>query len=166
MKKRIHRKKKPSFFERLTGAYDDEADFLNDDFDEELDERIEKEDTPSIVDRRREEMPEKQLSVDLVNTPDDIVITAAIPGVEQDEIDISVTREVVTITVGSAKIREEYDGEYFYQEVFWGSQARTIVLPQEVEVDEAKADIKNGILTIILPKIDKERKTKLKVSKR
>ena len=161
MKRR--KQKKPSFFERLTGVYDDE-DFLNEienDFDD---------DTPKINKTSKEsvihEEPERQLSIDLINSPNDIIIHSAIPGVDQDEIDISVTREVVNITVRSAHRKEIKDADYFYQELFWGSQTRTVVLPQEVEVDEAKADTKNGVLTIVLPKIDKERKTKLRVGKR
>ncbi len=55
----------------------------------------------------------------------------------------------------------EADG--FIRELFWGSFTRTILLPQEIDVDNSSATAKDGLLTLILPKLDKTRQTKLKV---
>ena len=53
--------------------------------------------------------------------------------------------------------------DYFIQELYWGSFSRTITLPEEVDVDEAEAVGKHGLLILKLPKLDKKRQTKLKV---
>lgn len=53
--------------------------------------------------------------------------------------------------------------DYFFRELFWGSFSRRILLPQEIDVEASSANSKDGLLTIILPKLDKARQTKLKV---
>lgn len=55
------------------------------------------------------------------------------------------------------------DSDYFTRELFWGSFSRTILLPQEVDVDNSSAGAKDGLLSLILPKLDKARQTKLRV---
>jgi HSP20 family protein len=64
------------------------------------------------------------------------------------------------------KRMESYDSEgedFFHKELYWGSFSRTIVLPTEVEIEEAEASEKHGLLTLTLPKIDKNKQSKLKV---
>ena len=175
-----------SFFERLTGTVN------VDDFEEEeksIDEeklirkrqpeptreetrsehRIEMEmETPDRNDSREqewieEENEEGQLTVDVYNTPNEIVIKAIVAGVRPDDLDISITRDMVTIRGRREDSREAMEEDYFYKELYWGSFSRTILLPQEIEVEEASAAEKHGLLTIRLPKIDKEKQTKLKV---
>ena len=55
------------------------------------------------------------------------------------------------------------DEDYFYQECYWGRFARSIVLPQEIDPERAVATIKNGVLTVRLPKLNREKLKKLKV---
>jgi len=55
------------------------------------------------------------------------------------------------------------DEDYFYQECYWGKFSRSIILPQEVDADKAVASLKNGILLIKLPKLNREKTKKLKV---
>ena len=110
-----------------------------------------------------EENGDGQLAVDVYQTPDDIFIRAMVAGVKAEDLDISITRDMVTIKglrEGSQEISEE---NFFFKELYWGSFSRTILLPQEVEVEEAEASEKNGLLTIRLPKVDKGRQTKLRV---
>jgi len=110
-----------------------------------------------------EENEEGQLTVDVFNTPNEIIIKAIVAGVKPDALDISITRDMVTIR-GKREEQKEVDGEdYFYRELFWGAFSRTILLPQEIEVEDANASEKHGLLIIRLPKIDKEKRTKLKV---
>jgi len=110
-----------------------------------------------------EENEEGQLTVDVFNTPNEIVIKAIVAGVKPDDLDISITRDMVTIR-GKREEQKEVEGEdYFYRELYWGAFSRTILLPQEIEVEEANASEKHGLLIIRLPKIDKEKQTKLKV---
>lgn len=99
---------------------------------------------------------EGQLSVDVYQTKDSIVIKSTIAGVEPEDIDISFDNDMVTIRGQRQKdlnIRKEH---YFYQECYWGGFSRSIILPVEVLADKIKATIKNGILTIILPKAKKK----------
>ena len=58
---------------------------------------------------------------------------------------------------------ETAENDFFHRELYWGSFSRTIVLPAEVEIEEAEASEKHGLLTLILPKVDKNRQSKLKV---
>jgi HSP20 family protein len=117
---------------------------------------------------RPEEMPmeeamEGELSVDVYQTPTHIVIKAMIAGVRPEDLDVSITRDMVTIRGKREQHTEGSTGEFFFQELYWGSFSRTIVLPQEVEIEEAEAIEKHGLLVIRLPKMDKSRQAKLKV---
>jgi len=149
-----------SFFQRLTGAVD--VDDFDDDFDtpEDVKEEVQGEIAP---DDTFEEEGEGQLSVDVYQTPDEIVIRAIVAGVRPDQLDVSITRDMVTIRGKREESREVSGDEYFYKELYWGGFSRTILLPQEVEVENASAIEKHGVLNIRLPKIDKEKQTKLKV---
>src|SRR3989344_1496202 len=100
-----------------------------------------------------DEETEGQLTVDVYQTPDEIIVESTIAGVDPDNIDVDVTSESVTVR-GERKKEEKIDEtDYFYQECFWGKFSRSIILPQEVDPDKAYSLIKNGILTVHLPKI-------------
>ena len=104
-----------------------------------------------------------QLPVDVLQTSSDIIIRAFVAGVRPDELSISISRDMVEIE-GNRSEREQVAGpDYFSQELFWGSFSRTISLSQEIDVEASSANAKDGLLTIILPKLDKARQTKLKV---
>ncbi len=106
---------------------------------------------------------EGQLPVDVHQTGSDIIVRAFVAGVRPDELGLSISRDMVEIS-GSRTEREQVTGQdYFVRELFWGSFTRTILLPQEVDVDASSATAKDGLLTIILPKLDKARQTKLRV---
>jgi HSP20 family molecular chaperone IbpA len=106
---------------------------------------------------------EGQLPVDVHQTHEEIVIRAFVAGVRPDELSISISRDMVVIE-GSRMEREQVtEGDYFTRELFWGSFSRTILLPQEIDVDNSAASAKDGLLTLILPKLDKARQTKLRV---
>lgn len=161
---------KRSFFERLTGAVG--ADDYDDDFEVEHEPEARrmpiKSNGSGVASNGKSEWHEEesgdgQLSVDVFQSPDDIVIRAHVAGVRPDDLDISITRDMVTIKGKREEAREVEDDNYFYKELYWGSFSRTILLPQEVDVEGAEASEKHGLLTLRLPKIDKERQTKLKV---
>lgn len=95
---------------------------------------------------------EGQLSVDVYQDNNSIIIKSTIAGVEPDDIDISFHNDMLTIR-GERKHEKSIDeDDYFYKECYWGSFSRSIILPLEVQTDKIKATIKNGILTIVLPK--------------
>ena len=87
-------------------------------------------------------------------------------GVQPGSIDISLTREMLTVSGTREDEKEVQDENYFQRELYWGSFSRTILLPEEIDVDLAEATEKHGILMIRLPKINKKRQTKLKVRSR
>ena len=101
--------------------------------------------------------------MDVHQTASDIIIRTFVAGVRPDELNISISRDMVEIE-GSRMEREQVAGsDYFTRELFWGSFSRTIMLPQEIDVEASSANAKDGLLTIILPKLDKARQTKLRV---
>jgi HSP20 family protein len=146
--------KRRSFFERLTGSIsvgDDEAM----DFETPV--------TPAAPEKNWLEEEEGVLAVDMYQTPTEIVIKTMVSGVKPEDLTISITRDMVTIKGRRETNREINDENYFQRELYWGSFTRTILLPAEVEVEEAEALEKHGLLTIRLPKIDKDRTQSLKV---
>ncbi len=106
---------------------------------------------------------EGQLAIDVFQTPDALVVESPIAGVNSDDLDINITSESVTIRGRRDHRTDIKDADYFYQECYWGRFSRSIILPQEIDPDKAEAGIKNGVLTIILPKIKKQKTKKLKV---
>lgn len=113
--------------------------------------------TPRVAD-------EGHLTVDVYQTEDDIVIRSTIAGARIDDIDIQVTQDMITIK-GARKAEEQVHADNFYhRELYWGAFSRAIILPVDVDPEGAKASYKNGILTIRLPKLEKIRTKKLKIS--
>jgi len=106
--------------------------------------------------------PEGELAIDVYQTETDLVIQSAIAGVKPEFLDISIEKDVVTIK-GSREKPFEEEGDYFAQECYWGSFSREVILPAEVDPDRAEATMKEGILTIRIPKILREKKRKIKV---
>ncbi len=146
---------KRSFFERLTGAVRLDEGPL-----EETVELNKPAPKPSIFEEAEEEA---QLTVDVYNTPSEIVIKTMVAGVRPDDLDVSITRDSVTIRGKRSEDRTVTGEDYLHRELYWGSFARTITLPEEVDVDNAEAVEKYGMLVLHLPKIDKNRQTKLRV---
>lgn len=106
---------------------------------------------------------EGQLTVDVYQTPTEIVIQSTVAGVDPENLDISITNESVTIRGKRERIERARDEDYFFQECYWGKFARSIILPQEVDAEKSVATIKNGVLTIRLPKLNREKVKKLRV---
>jgi HSP20 family protein len=107
---------------------------------------------------------EGHLTIDVYQTDDDIVVRSTIAGAHIEDIDIQVTKDTVTIK-GSRKSDEQIHSEsFFHRELYWGTFSRAVILPMDVDPEGARANYKNGILTIRLPKLEKARTKKLKVS--
>lgn len=158
--------KKRSFLERLTGGikFEDEEEFEEEVFyskkrkDESEENKIIPKESTSW-----EEDTDAELTVDVYQTPTDIIVQTMVAGVQPDNLSISITRDLITIK-GKREENQSIDkNNYFVQELYWGSFTRTISLPEEVDPEEAEAIEKHGLLIIKLPKLDKNRETKLKV---
>jgi HSP20 family protein len=122
---------------------------------------IEKEDKDWLEEAEGEE---GQLTIDVYQTDSDIVIKSTIAGVNPEDIDISIANDMVTIRGKRAEDEKIEAENYYYQELYWGAFSRSVILPIEVDTDKAKASIKNGILTIKLPKSEKVKTKKIRVS--
>jgi HSP20 family protein len=162
--------KKRSFLERLTGSIrmDDEEEestapreesskkiTLNGKDIEEL--------GNNEKDSNWEEEQEAELTIDLYQTQGEIIIQTMIAGVHPDNLSINITRDSITIR-GKREENQSINKEnYVVQELYWGTFSRTMSLPEEVNPEEAEAIEKHGLLIIRLPKIDKNKETKLKV---
>lgn len=164
-------KDKRSLFEWLTGS-SGESDYTFDELESggasypptpvrSTKLKIKGDDAP--IDEPAEEEAAGELAVDVYQTPAHIVIKAMIAGVRPEDLDVSITRDMVTIRGKRERATEGTAGDFFFQELYWGSFTRTIVLPQEVDIEGAEASEKHGLLVIKLPKLDKGRQAKLKV---
>lgn len=172
-------KEKKSFFERLAGSISvDEEDepimpFEQDEEEEELPiKHVTAKGKASatkplhmLKDEEEEEMEmeEGELSVDVYQTATEIIIEAMVAGVKPEDLHLSITRDMVTIKGRREGNTQVTHDDYFYKELYWGAFTRSILLPHEVEIEEAEAVEKHGLLIIRLPKVDKARQTKLKV---
>ena len=150
--------KKKSFFERLTGGIKLEEDFEENENAPEKKYSLKKE-----ANWIEEESEEAQLAVDVYQTPSEIIIQTMVAGVKPEDLSVNITRDMVIIKGKREENRNITDDNYFVKELYWGSFSRTILLPQEIEPEEAEAVEKHGLLIIKLPKIDKEKKTTLKI---
>ena len=103
---------------------------------------------------------EGQLAIDVYQTENDLVIQSAIAGVKPEDLDISIEKDIITIK-GSREKPFKEEGDYFSQECFWGNFSREVILPAEVDPERAAAEMKNGVLTIRIPKILREKKRKI-----
>lgn len=105
---------------------------------------------------------EGELAIDLYETKEDLVVQAAIGGVAINDLDISITNDMITIR-GKRNRDENKIEKIYYNECFWGLFSRSLILPQEINADRTKATIKNGLLTIHLPKLMKTKRKTLKI---
>ena len=147
---------KRSFFERLTGAVrlEDEGEQTKHLPDREAAAK------PNIFEENDEEA---RLTVDVFQTPSEIVVKTMVAGVKPEDLDVSITRDSVTIRGKRSEDRTVSDDEYLHRELYWGSFARVIPLPEEIDVDQAEAVEKHGVLVLHLPKLDRNRQAKLRV---
>jgi HSP20 family protein len=90
--------------------------------------------------------------IDVVDTDKEIRVSAELPGIDEKEIDVSVTREALTIKGEKKEEKEEKGKDYYRSERSYGSFSRTIPLPVEIDIDKISASFKKGVLTIRLPK--------------
>jgi HSP20 family protein len=174
-------KQKKSFFERLTGAesleqnYQDTVPVYNEEVEETHVMMMQQEPESHSYPVREEnswapsytqsdaDNNEGQLTIDVYQTENEIVIKSTIAGVKPEDLDVSINNDMVTVK-GERKNEEEVShGNYYYQECYWGGFSRSVLLPVDVIPEKADASLKNGILTIRLPKADTTKTKKIQV---
>jgi HSP20 family protein len=172
-------KTKRSFFEKLTGS-------RRVDENEEFERRRTLQPTPGIYPENEDaemiispsersvseennsvafsqENGEGQLTIDVYQTESDIVIKSTIAGVKPEDLDVNINNDMITIR-GERRQEEEITNEnYYYQECYWGGFSRSVILPVDVLAEKAEASMKNGILTIRIPKADTNKSKKIQV---
>jgi HSP20 family protein len=127
--------------------------FMND--EDEVEERA------TVILQQEEEIG--QLPVDVYETPKEVIIQTLIAGVMPEHLNINITRDVVSISGKREENKAIMQDSYHIQELYWGAFERIIDLPVEVEIDNAEAIERHGLLMIKLPKLDKTRKAALKI---
>ncbi len=101
--------------------------------------------------------------VDMYETDDEVVVKATIPGVKPEDLEITVTGNVLTIKGEVKEEKEEKDVNFIRKERLFGTFRRDLTLPVDVDVDKAKAEFENGILTLHLPKVETAKPKRLEV---
>lgn len=106
---------------------------------------------------------EGQLSIDVFQTPSELVIQSTVAGVTLDDLELLVHGDMLIIRgkrLPPQAVRPEH---YLYRECYWGPFARTVVLPRDVDASKISASLKNGVLTIRLPRVGGESFRKVSV---
>ncbi len=156
--------KKRSFFERLTGSMsmEEELPELKKDYSLKgiKGEKVDKKDSSNWIE---EENDEAELSIDVYETPTDIIVQTMVAGVKPEDLELSVTRDTITIRGKREESRTIDEDNYFTKELYWGKFSRTLSLPAEVEPEEVEATEKHGLLTIKIKKVDKEKKNNVRI---
>lgn len=114
---------------------------------------------PEAMSRMEAKMP----AVDLIDRNDQLVVRAEIPGVKKEDIDISVAGNMVTLRARTQHEEQKEEGEYYRREISRGEFSRTLTLPAEVDSTKAKASFKDGVLELILPKLEPTQRRTIKV---
>jgi len=149
--------KKRGFFERLTGGMHTQED------EEEAKDAHQRGSKKNGNDWMEEENDELELTVDVYQTPTDIILQTMVAGVKPDDIDLTIARDLITIKGKREENRNVDEDNYFIKELYWGKFSRTVLLPQEVEPEEVEATERHGLLTIKIKKVDKEKRNNIKV---
>ncbi len=159
-------KEKPSIFERLLGTVrlEENANELPQHVSGKKDFgplKVRSEDGAGLSQEDTEE--EGQLSVDMYETDKEIILEAMVAGVRPDDLQLNIARDHVIIRGKREPNTQIQDDGYFIKELYWGAFSRTVTLPHEIVIEEADAVEKHGLLILRLPKLDKNRQTKIRV---
>ncbi|MEK7672639.1 MAG: Hsp20/alpha crystallin family protein [Patescibacteria group bacterium] len=104
-----------------------------------------------------------QLAVDIYHTDKEIVILAPIAGITKDDINISVTDDVLVLKGNRQSLETIPEENYYTRECFWGNFSRAIVLPEEADIKNVSASFENNILEVRIPKLELEHTKIIKI---
>lgn len=172
---------KKSFFERLTGSRkigEDEIEFEREQtiirptnntniYSEEAEAILSSAPRQIMREESRPSFPQEdgegQLTIDVYQTDNEIIIKSTIAGVKPEDLDVSISNDMITIQGERRRDEDIPEENYYYQECYWGSFSRSVILPVDVIADKIEASMKNGILTIKMLKADNTRTKKIQV---
>ncbi|MDP3982094.1 MAG: Hsp20/alpha crystallin family protein [bacterium] len=106
---------------------------------------------------------EGELVIDVYQTDKEIVIQTAIAGVKAEDLDISIENDVVSISGERKHPNPKEATQYHCQECYWGAFSRQVILSEEVDHDKAKTSMKDGVLIIRLPRLDRQKTHKIEI---
>ncbi len=136
---------------------------------EEVEMEVEEEEAPAVKPAAKESNEEwlndfeGQLNIDMYQTKDNVIIKSTIAGVRPEDIDITVANDMVTVKGARKKDEVIAQDDYFYQECYWGNFSRSVIIPVDIDSESIEADLKDGILTVVIPKAAKAKTKKVKV---
>lgn len=125
--------------------------------------KLDEETNTDVEDTMEDEELEGQLALDMYQTKDNLVVKSTIAGVRPEDIDVTVNDNVLTISGERTQQDEVRDKDYYLQECYWGEFSRSVELPEEFDAEGIAAEIKDGILTVIIPKSEKAKPKKIMV---
>lgn len=133
--------------------------------EEEITQKEEKPAEVKIIEKSKKEEPdfEGELAIDVYETDNDFIIQSTIAGVKAEDLDITIENDIVTIRGSREKQVTQDTKKHYYQECYWGAFSRQVILPEEVDGSGAQATMKDGVLTLRIPKTIKVQKHKIKV---
>lgn len=102
-------------------------------------------------------------SVDMYEEGDNVVVKAELPGIDPNAVDVTVTKDTVTITAEKKAETEEKGRNYLRRERRFGTFSRTLALPAQVVPDKSRAKFENGTLILTMPKVEEEKSGQVKV---
>jgi HSP20 family protein len=106
-----------------------------------------------------------EMAIDMYETKDDVVVKTALPGVKPEDVDVTITGDVLSIK-GETKEEKETQGDnqnYLRRERRYGAFSRSITLPSGLQVDKAQASFENGVLTLRVPKSEQAKPKSIKI---
>src|SRR4051812_40777381 len=106
---------------------------------------------------------EASMPVEISETDAELVVKASLPGVKPEEVDITVSNDVLTIKAEHKETTEEGKREFYRREIRYGAYNRSFTLPVKVDADQAEASFDNGVLQLRLPKAASTRPKQIKV---
>ncbi len=145
----------PGIFPRSLGAFEEFDDFFEDFLSRRWFQQFDR-NFPFFQDS---DIPK----IDIIDQDDQIELKAALPGVEKDDLEVSITNQLVTIRTFTKK-EEKKEGKYFRREIHQGEFQRTLSLPDNIDSDKAKASFNNGLLTLTIPKTEKSKRKRIEIS--
>ena len=107
---------------------------------------------------------EGQLTLDIYQTADDVVVLSTIAGVKPADLEVTLNNDLLTIRGSRSNPAEAKQEDYFYQENYWGKFSRSVILPVDVDGDKVRAELKDGVLKVLCPKATRAKTKRIRVA--